>query len=329
MSKVSVIIPVYNVAAHVEICLRSAMAQTWTDLEILVCDDGSTDTSGEICDKVAAEDARIWVIHAPNRGVSAARNACLDLATGDYIAPIDSDDLVEPQYIERLLHACEEQDADVALCDYQKIDEAGQRIEDAAPASDTTCACKVYTNTEWLEQIYHPTASGMSVVPWGKIYRRDLYEGEHIRYPEGQIHEDQSTTFRLFYAARRIAYLPTVLYSYRIRSGSIMRLAFRKERVVIIEATRQQCDYFLQLGEQRLAALAVNNHLRTEFSVLANLREMHTAEGDQLAKGVEQEIRADADRYLPLVDLTASRKAFYRLAAAMPVQPLVQKLRMF
>lgn len=329
MSKVSVIIPVYNVAAHVEICLRSVLAQTWKDLEILICDDGSTDASGEICDRIASEDARVRVIHSPNRGVSAARNICLDQATGDYIAPVDSDDLVTPSYIERLLHACEEQNADIALCDYQKIDESGACIEDSTPVMGVAGECKIYSNVEWLEQMYHPTASGMSVVPWGKLYRRDLYEKEHIRYPEGQIHEDQSTTFRLFYAAQRIAYLTAVLYSYRIRSDSIMRRAFRKERVVIIEATRKQCDYFLQIGERQLAALAVNNHLRTEFSVLANLREMHNAEGDQLAKEVEQEIRTDVGKYLPQVELPASKKVFYQVAAAMPAHPLVQMLRMF
>lgn len=327
MSKVSIIIPVYNVAAHVEACLRSVMTQTYQDLEILVCDDGSADGSGEICDRLAAEDARIQVMHIANSGVSAARNTCLDLATGDYIAPVDSDDLIEPDYIEQILTVCEEKGTDIAFCDYQKVSEDGERIGDSTETNTTTCV--IYTNTECLEHMYHPTSSGMSIVPWGKIYRRSLFEEPQIRYPVGQIHEDQSTTFQLFYAAHSIGYLPMVLYSYRIRSGSIMRRAFHKERAVIVEATRKQCEFFLQHGERRLAALAVNNHLRTAFSVLANLREMQNAEGNECAEQVLAALRTDCKKYLPQVDLAVSRKVLFRIAAAMPLQPIVQRLRMF
>lgn len=327
MSRVSVIIPVYNVAAHVEACLRSVMAQTYMDLEILACDDGSTDGSGEICDRLAAADPRIKVIHTANRGVSAARNTCLDHATGDYIAPVDSDDLIEPGYIEQLLAICVGQGTDIAFCDYRKITEEGERIGDVPENSISPCV--IYTNTECLEHMYHPTSSGMSIVPWGKIYRRSLFEEPQIRYPVGQIHEDQSTTFRLFYAAHSIGYLPAVLYSYRIRSGSIMRRAFRKERVVIVEATRNQCEFFLQMGEKRLMTLAINNHLRTEFSVLANLREMQTAEGDECAEQLLAELRADCKNYLPQADLAISRKILFYIGAAMPLRPIVQRLRMF
>lgn len=324
MSKVSVIIPVYNVAEDVELCLHSVMTQTYTDLEILVCDDGSTDASGEICDRIAGEDSRIHVIHKENGGLSSARNTCLDLATGDYVTFVDSDDLIAGDYIEQLIQACEQQDAQIAICDYQRAAEATEALGDV-----TNKGTAVYSNVECLEHMYHPASSGMSFIACAKLYRRSLFEEGQIRFPIGKLHEDQFTTYRLLYAASRIAYVQAALYGYRTRGDSIMHKAFRIARTVIVEATRGQCDLFLVHGESRLAALAVNNHVRTEFSVLANLRELGTPEAMQSAGEILRQLREDCGCYLPQVDLPLSKKIIYRLAAAMPVQPLVQKLRMF
>lgn len=327
MSKVSVIIPVYNVADYVEACLRSVMVQTYTDLEILICDDGSTDGSGEICDHLAREDARIRVIHTENHGLSAARNACLDMATGEYVAPVDSDDLVADTYIERLVHACEEQKADVAICDYRRIDESENSIEPVPNDSDADT--EVYSNTEWLAHIYHPTSSGMGIVAWAKMYRRSLFEDSHIRYPVGKLHEDLFTTWKLLYAAQRIAYVRLPLYGYRMRQGSIMRKVFRLEQTVIPEATREQCDCFLQHNERELAALAVNNHFRMGFSVVANLQELGTAEAQGRERHILQQLRTDCRRYLPQAALPWYKKITFYIAAACPLQPLIQRLRMF
>lgn len=328
MSKVSVIIPVYNVADYVETCLRSVMTQTYTDLEILVCDDGSTDESGEICDRIAREDARIRVIHTENHGLSAARNACLDMATGEYVAPVDSDDLVATTYIERLVCACVEQDADIAICDYQKIEEACQTI-DQAVSDSAADATAVYTNLECLEHLYHPTSSGMSTVAWAKLYRRTLFENPQVRYPIGKLHEDLFTTWKLLYLAQKAVYVRVSLYGYRIRGGSIMRKRFRMEQTVIPEATREQCDCFLEHGERELAALAVNNHFRMGFSVVANLRKMGTEESRGREQQILQQLRKDCRRYLPQVTLPWYKKITFYIASACPLQPLIQRLRMF
>ena len=104
--KISVIVPVYNVESYVEACLRSILRQTFRDLEILVVDDGSTDSSGEICERLSREDERIHVFHQENGGLSAARKTGLKAASGEFVAPVDSDDLLSPAYMEKLLNAC-------------------------------------------------------------------------------------------------------------------------------------------------------------------------------------------------------------------------------
>ena len=123
---ISVIIPVYNVGAFLQPCLDSLMAQTYQNLEILLIDDGSTDGSGELCDAYAQKDARFHAIHKENGGVSSARNLGLDMAQGEYIALIDADDYVLPDYFEVLYNDLKEQQVDAAFCSYNLVDEKGK-----------------------------------------------------------------------------------------------------------------------------------------------------------------------------------------------------------
>ena len=367
--KVSVIVPVYNVADYVGACLQSIIGQDYTDLEILAVDDGSTDGSGEICDAMAAEDPRIRVIHTPNRGVSSARNTCLQAATGEYITSVDSDDLILPGFFSAMVSACEEYHVDASVCDLRRVDqdyilkradffdeegdgEAGNmpqpdpesipdsgaadgecNREDPLSASENTeSRIRIFTPQECLEHIYHPISTGMSFATCGKLYRRFLYEKARTQYPAGRIHEDVATTYQLLYRAERIAYLPKELYLYRFREGSIMHRPFYEERLAAAEATRGQCDFFLKEGERQLAALAINNHIRTMFSLLANVRESEdTQETDKkrMEKRLLRELREDCDRYLPQADLSPARKAMFCTAARVPADVLVRRLRMF
>lgn len=287
--KISVIVPVYNVRDYVEACLRSILCQTCRELEILVTDDGSYDGSGEICERLAAEDPRIHVIRQTNGGLSAARNAAIRRAGGEYLAPVDSDDLLEPTYLEKLLTACEANRAQLAICDYRRIPEscrtlpweevqepggpAGQE-EPGDPAESTELPeAVVLSPQECLQRVYHPSSSGMSFTAWGKLYRRELFTEQGMEYPSGKLHEDQFTTYRLIACAERIVYVPGERYGYRVREGSIMQKPFGRKRLDLMEATRGQCDFFLAKGWGDIAALAVNNHLRTEISLLACVRD--------------------------------------------------------
>ncbi len=362
--KISVIVPVYNVRDYVEGCLRSVMRQTCRELEILVVDDGSSDGSGELCERLAGEDPRIQVFHQANGGLSAARNAAIRLAAGEYLAPVDSDDLLEPTYLEEMLVACEENGAQLAICDYRRIPDACEGLP-SADAQKTKAAAGpeipgekagntententeiheavVFSPRECLQRMYHPISSGMSFTAWGKLYRRELFTEQGIEYPPGKLHEDQFTTYRLVAGAERIAYVPGERYGYRVRGGSIMQKPFGRRRLDLMEATRGQCDFFLEKGWGDIAALAVNNHLRTEISLLACVRErqemlrgtgqsaagsaeeLHAMEGE-----LQEALRRDAARYLPRVALHPARKAVLRTAARLPFDIVINQLRMF
>ena len=129
---ISVIVPVYNVEKYLRQCLDSIVAQTYRDLEIILVDDGSIDASGAICDEYAVRDSRIKVVHQPNRGLSSARNTGLDLVSGEYTFFIDSDDWIHEKALERLLLAQAKTNADLVLCNYQRVDEAGNAINNVS-----------------------------------------------------------------------------------------------------------------------------------------------------------------------------------------------------
>lgn len=329
--KISVIVPVYNVESYVEACLRSILRQTFRDLEILVVDDGSTDSSGEICERLSREDERIHVFHQENGGLSAARNTGLQAASGEFVAPVDSDDLLSPAYMEKLLNACLQNHAQASVCDCRGFTE--DREWEAAAGEQKDCreekSVQTFSSAECLEHMYHPISSGMSFTAWGKLYQRSLFTEKKLEYPVGKIHEDQFVTYQLLDAAERIAYVPEELYWYRTRSGSIMHRKFDRRRLDLMEATRGQCLYFLEKGENNLASLAVNNHIRTEFSLLACAREGADAETGDLEAELRTALKKDCRRFLPGAELPILKKWIFYLAAELPAGFIVEKLRMF
>lgn len=129
---ITIVVPIYNVERFLRPCIESILGQTYKNLEIILVDDGSTDSCGKICDKYEKIDSRILVIHQENKGLSEARNAGIDAATGEYIAFIDSDDYVRGNYTETLLHALVENDAEIAVCSFQYVDEEGKYIRNSS-----------------------------------------------------------------------------------------------------------------------------------------------------------------------------------------------------
>lgn len=227
---ISVIIPVYKVEAYLDECLRSVLGQTYPHLEIILVDDGSPDRCGAMCDAWAAKDSRIKVIHKKNGGLSDARNTGLDIATGDYISFVDSDDWIEPQFCETLLAALQKEGADVCACS----------IRSCFPDRAELWGCPSYavtTPVETLAMLYRDTAYPVSA--WNKLYRRELWDG--LRFPVGKLCEDAFTTYLLVHRARKIVQLPQALYGYRIRPDSIMTSSFTPKKLDEEEAWR--CNY--------------------------------------------------------------------------------------
>ena len=216
MTKVSIGVPVYNVGKYLRECLNSIINQTFTDFEVILVDDGSTDNSFTICQEYVAKDNRFKLIHQENKGLAGARNTCLKYMKGEYVTWVDSDDRVEANYLERLLEVQEETQADLVngynygfkdgmiyYYDYTNISPNLEKFEKTP------------------KEQFLLTLSGNDVVFWGNLAKRKLYRGVYCA--QGKNYEDNGTKFKLYFRANKIVILPEQLYGYRVkREGSIM-----------------------------------------------------------------------------------------------------------
>lgn len=211
---ISVVVPIYNVERYLVRCIESILQQTYPYLEIILVDDGSNDESGKICDQYKEKDARIQVIHKQNGGLSDARNAGIKLATGKYIGFVDSDDYIHPKMYEVLLTTMQQNQVDIAICNYQKVNE--EQIQEQKVVNERIQRFDVKQAINLLF-----SDNEISNYAWNKLYKRILFEG--IRYPYGKKMEDIGTTYRLFMKANQIAYTDYIGYYYVQRSDSILK----------------------------------------------------------------------------------------------------------
>lgn len=216
---ISVVVPVYQVEQWLQRCVDSLLTQTYQNIEIILVDDGSLDDCGNICDEYAIRESRIRVLHQQNRGLSAARNAGTQISNGEYITFVDSDDWVEPDYLETLWNVIYNTGADVAVC--------GHRIEPEGTVFGRTDAKMECLSAEQaLELLCYQKFVETSA--WAKLYRTD--DARKFPYPVGRIFEDIATTYKFFANAKRVAVYGGALYHYWQHPGSIMASEFKKSR---------------------------------------------------------------------------------------------------
>lgn len=261
---VSVVVPVYKVEKYIHKCIKSVFDQTYGNLEIILVDDGSPDTCPIICDEYAKKDERVKVIHKENGGLSDARNAGIDIATGDFIAFIDSDDYVAPNMIQTLLELAIDKQADIAACNYCRVFPDGKVIN-----RETGVSLTEMSNIEALEDIFL-SPSYCEVMTWNKLYSRSLFNQNMIRFPKGKIHEDNFTTYKLFYDAKKIVYTDTVLYYYVQRDDSIMGTQFNIQRLNLLEAV-EQTKGFVETHHLPLDRQVENYEIMMYFNVLNSM----------------------------------------------------------
>ena len=209
---ISVIVPVYNVKLYVKQCFDSLCKQTLQEIEVILIDDGSKDGSGSICDTYAKSDPRFRVIHQQNRGLSAARNVGLDMASGEYVMFVDSDDWVEPEFCELPYLKAKETGAELVV--FLRTWNAMDKSEKLQPAfrEEGMVSKKTALTDQWMTT---------GVVVWNKLYHRKLFD--RIRFPEGRLSEDTAVTHRLIHSADQVYALNKYLYHHRVsRPGSIM-----------------------------------------------------------------------------------------------------------
>ena len=187
---ISVIVPCYNVEEYLPKCIESILNQTYRNLEILLVDDGSPDNCGRICDEYAAKDSRIRIIHKKNGGLSDARNAALDVMTGEYVTFIDSDDYVSDDYVEYLYKIIKESGVKLSVSSYQTfVDDSSAEI-----CTNNPLFVKIVHTNDALTGMFYQQIFDTSA--WAKMYHRSLFS-DGIRYPKGWLYEDLPTTYRL------------------------------------------------------------------------------------------------------------------------------------
>ncbi|WP_022757258.1 glycosyltransferase family 2 protein [Butyrivibrio fibrisolvens] len=241
---VSVIVPIYNVEDYLPKCIDSIICQTYKNIEIILVDDGSPDSCGQICENYKKKDSRIKVIHKENGGLSDARNAGICRAKGSYYVFIDSDDYIHERMIETLVEGVVSTGADIAVCSFKNVKE--DEIIDIHSGINTGSYKLISEDIDRLSYFYGDKYTEFTVA-WNKIYPASFFK--EIKYPKGKIHEDEFTTYKLLELAKKIAYIDVPLYYYVSRSSSIMGEEFSLKRLHRLDAISERMDHYLFLGK--------------------------------------------------------------------------------
>lgn len=232
--KVSVIVPVFKVEKYLDQCIESIVNQTYENIEIILVDDGSPDGCPKICDEWKKKDNRIKVIHKKNGGLSDARNAGLDIATGDFISFVDSDDVIDIEMIKKLISIFEKCDCDVVECEYLTFHDELPKKEE-----EINRIIRSYTAKEALSALIDEI--DLKYTAWNKIYRREVFET--LRFEVGKLHEDVFCTYQVFGLCSNIIKTNDALYYYRQRKDSIMGSQFSMSNLDSLEARYRQYLY--------------------------------------------------------------------------------------
>ncbi|MBQ5823850.1 MAG: glycosyltransferase [Clostridia bacterium] len=214
MPQISIVIPVYNVEAYISACITDILNQTFSDFELILVNDGSTDSSGSICDEFARIDNRIRVIHKKNGGASDARNCGIDVAKGDWIMFFDSDDCFEPNIVQTLYETAQRENADMAVCSIDLFNE--DYLEEKYIPDHFAVTPGIFSGSEILSTGRIPT---IYVTPWCKIFKKALFD--NLRYTVGRICEDEAIIHRILHRCKKIVVTSDILYHYRQLQNSV------------------------------------------------------------------------------------------------------------
>lgn len=323
--KLSIIVPIYNVAEYIEETLSNVLSQTFHDYELILVDDGSTDGSGEICDAFAMQDERIVVIHQKNAGVSAARNAGVSAAKGKYIGFVDSDDLIEPKMFSVLVEIANCNGADVVQCRHNRLDVvqniSGSGVERVINGKQFVREMFSYRGGEYTNQ----------VALWSKIYRRELFVNVH--FPEGRTYEDEQETYKLCLFAEKIVQIPDELYHYVRRENSIIT-GISAKKMIDKQLALMDRMYYLSAQMPELREKCVSTFVGYSKGIMCRLYEAKDDENLQEAIGYvvqnQKQIAPHLNKYdrfyLPLLGNSMARN-WILANDFQPVQNVLAKLK--
>lgn len=267
MTKLSVIIPVYNVEEYLRECLDSVCNQTLTDIEIICIDDGSTDNSLDILNEFASKDSRIKIITKENGGQATARNLGIKEAQGEYVAFVDSDDFIEPEMFEKLYAKSKENNLDIAMCKIATYDNQTEEIKDNVwyymMGVFRDFEKDIFNHKDTKEFTCH-----IAVTPYNKIYKNSLLKDNNILFPEGVIFEDEKFFYDTYLRADRISIVDEFLYYYRVnRKGSTVDITKENDYTDIIPISKQIRETFKDTGNyEDYKILLANRFIHLQLS---------------------------------------------------------------
>ncbi|MDI9241556.1 glycosyltransferase [Fusibacillus kribbianus] len=276
-SLISVIVPVYKVEKYLDRCVESIIGQTYSNLEVILVDDGSPDHCPAMCDAWAKKDSRIKVIHKKNGGLSDARNAGMEVSNGDLIGFVDSDDWIAPDMYQCLYEIMKADNSDISACGVKMVWENGTASRMLTESGNCVLskeeAMRALIEESWIKQ---PV--------WYKLYNADIIR--HISFPVGKYHEDVFWSYQVIGAAGRVSVIDHVGYYYWQRSGSIMGEAYSLKRLDAIEAMEHRQDYL----ENNFPALATRARCSLWFSCMYH--------GQKILCEIQKKDQANAMEYL-------------------------------
>ncbi len=275
---ISIIVPVYNAAKYLERCFRCLSEQTYSALEFVLVDDGSTDESGQMCDQIVAEDRRFKVYHIANGGASLARKLGLERATGEYVSFMDCDDCIDSRYIEQLFELIKTFRTNVSACKVQRI------FNESEIPTKTEGESRLLNFDELMPRFFKYEFWGL----YGKLYRRDIYN--QIAFPQATISEDYYVMSQLFLQERQMAYTDAPLYYYEYHEGSLSHLALSKRAFEEYDNVLAVYELIKDRAPQ-YADMALSNVVETCVKLLSMTRKDSTKAYVAMAAPLRQFLR--------------------------------------
>ena len=264
--KISIIIPVYNVENFLEECIESVLNQTFLNFEAILVDDGSTDSSGEICDAYAKKDFRVKVIHKENGGLSSARNAGINIAQGEYFAFLDSDDVLHSDYLSVLYGLTLKHSADLVACDFIKGEQCFWETQNEK--IDIRIGDEILLNMNINDVVV--------TVAWNKLYHNKFFREFGISFPEGKIYEDMSFTPQVLLHAQKMVLTNKKLYFYRQRSNSITTSNFSLKHLDIFDLLEFRIEFLKDNNFEELLCDEYQKYIRKLRVIYPKLKQNDT-----------------------------------------------------
>lgn len=308
MPELSIIVPIYNMEKYLEKCVSSILEQTFTNFELILVNDGSTDRSEEICRAFRENDHRVKVISKNNGGVADARNAGIRQAKGSYLGFVDGDDWVEADMFEQLMNICKKYEADISACLVNAVTyDSYKRKPAVEPKVD------VYDSHTAIRKLYEgELPSGFSVC--NKIFKRNLFD--NLEFPKGRIYEDAAIICRLLDRANKVCCVDLCLYNYLTREASITRIGFSEKRFDIIP-NYQEKYYRFSRKHPDLCEILTLDYFNSLYGIAVDC--INEKGPSRHFRRVHKEVRKIKGRLLQGKSLTGWQKMKIRLLADFPL----------